>query len=335
MIDVAHLQRRAFPGSFSIERLFDGIGRRLADHGVNARKEVAPHFSKRIWPRVQNMRWAGRVGGDVLHVTGDIHYVTMGMPADRTILTIHDLEMLTRTHGIRRGLLKKFWFDLPLRRVAAVTVISEATRQKLLSTVQLDPSIVRVIPNFVDPRFDTSPYPKINRTPRVLLLGTKSNKNLERTILALRGMDCTIDVVGRLSQGQQRALQDSQIQYENHVGVRDDVLIGLYQSCHVLCFASTEEGFGLPIIEAQAIGRPVVTSRCSSMPEVAGEGAHLVDPFDVDSIRDGLETVLGNKLHRERLIAHGFDNCRRFRLDSVVAQYADLYHQVVSNDLTQ
>tara|TARA_R110002073_G_scaffold56906_2_gene144982 strand:+ start:20885 stop:21889 length:1005 start_codon:yes stop_codon:yes gene_type:complete len=330
--EIAHLHRRPFPGSFSIERLFKGIRLKLSDHGVHVNELVAPRFSKGIVSRIQNIQWAKTLRADVFHVTGDIHYVTLGMTAEKTVLTIHDLEMLTRSKGLRRKLLKTFWFDLPLNRVAAVTVISEATKEKLLSLVDLDPTIVRVIPNFVDPRFEFVCYPSLDAPPRILLLGTKANKNLERTIQALQNIDCNIDIVGRLSDHQRQLLVECGNTFKNHVGISDDELIGLYRNCCVVCFASTEEGFGLPIIEAQATGRPVVTSNCSSMPEVAGTGAILVDPHDVDSISVGIQKALSDRECRQQLIHNGLKNCKRFQLESVAAQYADLYQFVVAQN---
>jgi glycosyltransferase involved in cell wall biosynthesis len=96
----------------------------------------------------------------------------------------------------------------------------------------------------------------------------------------------------------------------------------------MVLFASTYEGFGLPIIEAQATGRPVVTSRVTAMPEVAGDGACLVDPYDVASIRSGVLRVLGDRGYRDSLVHRGFENVRRFEPGRIAAQYARLYEEV-------
>jgi glycosyltransferase involved in cell wall biosynthesis len=102
----------------------------------------------------------------------------------------------------------------------------------------------------------------------------------------------------------------------------------LYAQADMVLFASTYEGFGLPIIEAQATGRPVVTSRVTAMPEVAGEGACLVDPYDVSSIRNGVLRVLDDGSYRDSLVHLGFENVRRFEPSLIASQYARLYEEV-------
>ncbi|HEX6960761.1 MAG TPA: glycosyltransferase, partial [Lacipirellula sp.] len=96
----------------------------------------------------------------------------------------------------------------------------------------------------------------------------------------------------------------------------------------IVAFASTVEGFGLPILEAQAVGRPVVTSNTSSMPEIAGGGACLVDPLDVGSIRAGILRVISDDSYRKDIVRRGLKNVRRFHPDEIAAQYLRLYQQV-------
>jgi glycosyltransferase involved in cell wall biosynthesis len=84
----------------------------------------------------------------------------------------------------------------------------------------------------------------------------------------------------------------------------------------------------LPIVEGQAVGRPVVTSNCSSMAEVAGDSACLVDPLDVASIRAGVARVCGDADYRAELVRRGFENVKRFSARAVAEQYAALYREV-------
>jgi glycosyltransferase involved in cell wall biosynthesis len=84
----------------------------------------------------------------------------------------------------------------------------------------------------------------------------------------------------------------------------------------------------MPIIEAQWVERPVVTSNCSSMPEVAGDSACLVNPYDVKSIRCGLRRVIEDVAYRESLIERGRKNRERFSLNAVARQYLSLYEQL-------
>jgi glycosyltransferase involved in cell wall biosynthesis len=96
----------------------------------------------------------------------------------------------------------------------------------------------------------------------------------------------------------------------------------------MVIFASTYEGFGLPIIEANAVGRPVVTSDIYSMPEVAGDAACLVNPFDVSNIRTGVLRVIQDESYRRKLIENGFKNVERFKPNAIAQQYLELYKEL-------
>ena len=98
----------------------------------------------------------------------------------------------------------------------------------------------------------------------------------------------------------------------------------------MVVFVSTYEGFGLPILEGNAVGRPVITSNISSMPEVAGDAACLVNPFDEAEIRNGVLKVIKESSYRQELVAKGLINVKRFRPEEIAKQYAELYKDIIS-----
>jgi glycosyltransferase involved in cell wall biosynthesis len=104
-----------------------------------------------------------------------------------------------------------------------------------------------------------------------------------------------------------------------------------YHEADILLFCSTIEGFGMPILEAQTVGRVVVTSNISSMPEVAGNGACLVDPLSISDIRNAIEWVCTSDDYRESLIQHGFENVKRFNPRTVARQYEAVYERVLNS----
>lgn len=326
-LHITHYLRQPRPGMYSIERLYEDV-RAALPADFDARVWTCRHPTVGVWPRLRDAWAARKAQGDVNHVTGDTHYLTYFLDQHRTVLTVHDLVSLGRLRGIRRWLLWLLWYWLPVRRSQVVVTISEATRAALLDSVRCDPAKVVVIHNPVSEEFQPVPAAFNTAHPRILHIGTNPNKNLERVAQALAGIDCTLVVIGRLSPEQSAVLAHHGIACENHCNLSRAELLDQYVRADLLLFASTYEGFGLPIIEAQAVGRPVVTSDLCSMPEAAGGAACLVDPYDVPAIRQGVLRVIGDAAYRDDLVAHGLANVERFRAATVAARYAQLYRAI-------
>lgn len=282
--------------------------------------------------RVRNILWARRNAGPVNHIAGDVHYLALGLPKHRTILTIADCVSLIRNRGLKKWLLRLFWYRLPVRRATLVTTISEFTKQQLLKFVNCDPSKIHPIHCPISDGFKARPKPFDARQPVILQVGTGWNKNLCRVARALEGMPCKLEIIGPLDGRHRNELSKAGIDFSAHDSVSAEALVSLYEQCDLLVFASTYEGFGLPIIEAQAVGRPVITSNLCSMPEVAGEGACFVDPLDVESIRNGVVNVVENAEYRESLVSLGFINVKRFSGRILAGRFARVYWNL--NDST-
>lgn len=328
-LNVAHLQRRPFPGYYSIEGQFELI-RRHMPHDIACTPWVCPNLSKGVLPRLSNARAAALVQADVYHVTGDVHYLTRFLPRKRTVLTVHDCVFLRQTSGLRRLFIRKMFYEWAVPRAAVVTVISEATRRELEALVPAVKGKLVLIPCCVGDEFTFNPARLWPERPAVLMVGTKENKNIVRMVQALTGLDVTVHIVGTLSDTQRRALVSSGLTWRNSPELDRAGMVSAYRDCDLLAFASTYEGFGLPIVEAQATGRPVLTSEACSMPEASGGAAVLVNPLDIASIRSGAERVLGDAALRIELIKRGRANAARFEPSRVSAMHAALYHALGS-----
>ncbi len=315
------------PGHKSIERLFADI-RNAMPGTVECRAHICPNFSKGVFPRIGNMMDAAKHQSQINHITGDVHYLALALDKRRTLLTIPDCASLERLKGLRRAVLKLFWFTLPIRRAAVVTVISESTRRELLRHVNCDPAKIRVVHCCVGKDFVPSPKVFNAVEPEILHLGTAANKNLERLIHALEDLPCKLNIIGALTGAQSELLQRCKIRYTNLPRATDAEVVQAFQNCDMVAFASAYEGFGLPIIEANAVGRPVVTSNILSMPEVAGNAACLIDPFSVASIREGILKVWQDADYRLNLVSAGFENVKRFSAGAIAARYAALYEEL-------
>jgi glycosyltransferase involved in cell wall biosynthesis len=176
------------------------------------------------------------------------------------------------------------------------------------------------------------PYRFNKEKPTLLQIGTNENKNISRLIEAIEGLSCKLIIVGQPKEHLLKMLKFYSIAHEWRTNLSAQELINEYVKCDIVSFVSTLEGFGLPIVEAQAIGRPVLTSNCSSMPEVAGAGACLVNPYEVQDIRNGIRKIMNDDTYREQLITIGFENVKRFELESICKMYINIYKEILTKE---
>ncbi|HUG41337.1 MAG TPA: glycosyltransferase family 1 protein [Longimicrobiales bacterium] len=327
---VALFSRKPTPHVYSIEQVFDLIAERLPER-FEPLKTVSSYRSKGVVPRALAVLEARRRQGDLNHVVGDVNYLAILLSRPKTVLTVHDCEFMERAGPLKRWIYRWLWLELPMRRAAVVVVPTRDVLKDLQRYTSVDPARVRVIPMPVDPVFTPSPVREDAREPVILQVGTRSNKNLERVIRALQGMPCTLVVLGALTPSQRALLEMCGVRYEERLALPREQVADAYREADVVVFASTKEGFGLPIVEAQASGRAVVAGDRPPLPEVAGEGACLVDPFDVSSIRAGIRRVVEDAAYRRRLVEEGLRNVARFEAGRIAEAHADLYDEVLAS----
>jgi glycosyltransferase involved in cell wall biosynthesis len=336
--NIAYFYRHPQPIYFSIEKLFSKISATIAENYASefTVEEHYMPFASKLKTIYKNIFFAKKKQSLINHITGDVHYVLLGLRKKNiNILTIHDCVALYRYKqtSLRHWVIKKIWFDWPVRKADVITVISENTRKDLIRFTKCDPEKIKTISNFVDPAFKDSAYKFKRECPRILFIGTTSNKNLDRFIEALNGIPAILDIIGPLSASQIDKLKYYYIKYEQSQSLSDGDLQKKYRDCDLVAFPSTYEGFGLPIIEAQASGRPVLTSNLHPMCDVAGEGACMVDPFDIAAMKGALIHIINNEQYRNELIVKGRENARRFSLQQVAEQYVSLYRELMHKKL--
>ncbi len=325
---VIHHQRFPFKGQVSIERLFEEIRDHMPQKWT-VEAVITPCPSKGLLNRIRNLIHARAQPADVHHIVGDIHYLAFVLPRRKTVLTLHDCATLERLSGLKRALFKWLWFSGPIRHSHIVTTISHTTKEELRKWIGTLANNIVVVPNCIRSEFLESPKQLNPENPVCLQVGTGWNKNLIRVAEALVGTSCHLEIVGTLNKTQRATLQELGIGFTELGQVSDSDLVEAYQRCDFLIFASLYEGFGLPILEAQATGRPVVTSNCSSMPEAAGDGALFVDPESVNDIRQAVDKLLSQPALREDLIKKGFQNVKKHSPEIVADSYCKLYEQLV------
>jgi alpha-1,3-rhamnosyl/mannosyltransferase len=287
---------------------------------------------------------------DVLHATFTI---APWCPASSVVLTVHDLcadvhpdFFPTRVRArlrflIRRGIKRADWIVVP----------SEATRRELAEYHGFPRERVTVIPHGIEPSImDTGQglAPADERTIRalpsefVLYVGRfHARKNLPRLVEAMaalkarRGAATPLVIAGRDLWGEQVLRErigalgmEADVIFTDYVG--DALLARIYERAAVFAFPTLHEGFGIPALEAMAHGVPVVASNVSSMPEVCGDAAWLIDPLDVEALSHGLERVIDDSELRARLVAAGRERVREHTWERSASMHVAVYRDVAS-----
>lgn len=256
----------------------------------------------------------------------------------RQVVTLHDLTML---EGPDSGSLPRraryYAWMLPrlLCRVAGVLTVSEASKAHILDRFTIDADRIRVTPPGVDhTRFRPQAPDRVRaflaerglRPGYVFTLGSGSRRKNYRRLLEAwdralstvpEGVDLVvagdIDAHRRAFDGTTLGVLPPRVSL---VGRVPDADLPLWLSgAGLFAFPSLQEGFGLPVLEAMACGTACLTSSVSSLPEVAGDAAVLVDPADVEAIADGLRRVLGDPGLRGDLAARGLSRAGTFTWD--------------------
>jgi glycosyltransferase involved in cell wall biosynthesis len=315
-------------GLYSIERVFQTVRRAMPDSVVM--RSVYCRYRRGLAGLLYNMVEARTRQSDINHITGDIHYLAIALDRQRTLLTIHDCVTLQHLRGWRRELARLMWYEWPTRCAGAVTVDSERTKAELLSCTSCPESRITVVPVPLSPEFRPSRKAFSENEPQLLQVGTRENKNVENVARALAGLQCHLTIVGRLSGQQVSVLESNGIHYTALADLSDPEVLEAYRKTDIVLFCSTYEGFGMPIIEANGIGRPVVTSDIDPLRDTAGGAACLVNPYEVESIRTGIRRVIDDAEYREELITRGFANAARFDAAAIAKRYAELYERLLT-----
>jgi glycosyltransferase involved in cell wall biosynthesis len=311
----------------SIEELFFNIQSRFPK-SLDINNIYCKFQSRGILRRIYNIIEAAFNQGEINHITGDIHYISYLLCKKKTILTIHDIAPILRGNKVKRAIIKFFWFWLPSKRVKYISVISEFTKNELLKQININPEKIVVIPNCISTNFKFVQKDFNIECPVILQIGTKENKNILRLIEAIKNINCKLIIVGNLTKNIEYKLKEYKIDFENYFDLKFHEIINQYKNADIISFISTYEGFGIPILEANATGRVVITSNISPMKDVAGNAALLVDPYNITEIHEGILNLIKNQELRNSLINNGIENIKKYSIDLISEKYLDLYNKI-------
>lgn len=292
--------------------------------------EVFPYQANTILGIIKNVIFAIKHQGDINHFMCITNVYVAPFIKGKIIVTHHDMGTLFNTRNRILYFIKRFLiYPLSLRFVDRIVCITNFTRKETLAEFPFLRNKIQVIYNSYNSLITHTEYTFNENCPTILHIGTAERKNLSKVIVALNGILCQLHIIGRLSQIQIQLLEKYRINYVQECDVPFERIVELYQECDLVTFPSSYEGFGMPVIEAQATGRPIVTTRAAALSEIAGNTACFVDPTDVDSIRRGILHVISDKEYRNRLISNGLVNSKRFSTEKMIDAYRILYSELL------
>lgn len=325
------LNRKIVEDQVSIERLFNFIFSKLAKNDIDLEMIENPYNNGLLNILKSMIFFRNRINkNDLVHITGDIHFAAILLKTEKIIITVHDLGLYRNLPLMRSFVFKKLWITLPFKRAKYIVAISEKTKHEILKTIPSVKNKVVVIPNCITIDVNSITSLKNNEKPELLFVGTRDNKNLINSIKAIEGLDLNIRILGKLDKKHTDLLEKCKVSYSNFINVDEIALLELYEKADILLFPSFYEGFGLPILEAQAQNVIVITSDISPMNDVCGYGGILVDPNSVSSIRNSIKDILLFSDHEKlTLLNKGKANLNKYSTEYVAQQYFNLYRRTL------
>ncbi len=273
----------------------------------------------------------------------------------RTVITVHDLTPLVFKSDFPAGVKGVAKWQIQkkvLKNSDLIITDSESSKKDIVKIVGYEESRVRVIYLAAAKHFRQITEEKKKEIVKkfnlpnsfVLYVGDATpNKNLPRLIESINKTHYPLVIVGQafkntdydkrnpwnkdLKKAQEEAAKNKNIISLGFV--QDEDLVALYNAATALVMPSLYEGFGLPILEAMQSGCPVITSKSGSLSEVSGNGAHFIDPMNVESIKEGIEAVFSDEKLRESLIKRGFENVKKFSWEKTAKETYLAYQEVL------
>lgn len=296
--------------------------------GVDARSRIRRYVTEQfLLPTVARQRKV-----DLIHSMGYVSVLRTDIP---TVVTIHDLNYKHIDMPFSKRTMLRWFISQSAKRSGAIVTVSEFSKQEICEEFGVPAERVWVTYNAPNEDvFSAGRLPVTeSRQPFILALSSFSpHKNIGRLMVAFeqiskRYPEMRLVIAGRLppSLTVNDRLKD-RIEVKGYVS--RDTLLHLYRSALCFVMPSLYEGFGIPLIEAMALGTPAATSNRGSLPEVGGEVPLYFDPLDVEQMADALLRIIESTELRESMINAGRARAMAFRWDESVERLKQVYESV-------
>ncbi|MDD3861370.1 MAG: glycosyltransferase family 1 protein [Candidatus Gracilibacteria bacterium] len=311
---------------------------------------------KRIWTHLHLGREVAKNTPDILFVPS--HVLPLDAPKN-SVITIHDIafKYLKTSYSFIQNWYLNWSTKFAVKKAAKIIVPSNATKEDLVHFYKCAPEKIVVIPHGFKP---PKPLPKAKEDPfsdheifryfkidkdtkYILFVGRlESKKNLERLVKAFSRFVDSHPEYKLILAGKRGVGFDNIMRVIQEKNMMEKVIMPGYvneeekniliQNCKLFAFPSLYEGFGLPILEAFYFEKPVLLSKVSSLPEVAGEAAFYCDPYDVESIEMGLMKIVSDEAYAKSLVESGKERLKEFSWSKAAKKVFAVFENIISED---
>lgn len=305
------------------------------------------------WENCQLPKLAAKDRLDLLHIPA---FAPPFLKTSRSVVTVHDLigMLFPNQLGAASAFYWGKWLPWTVKKADFLIADSEYTRRDLVTHLRIPEKKIRVIypgvPENFTPAISEPLYRSVCerlaiRSPYFLFVGTlEPRKNLKRVLEAFRlfldrvpeGKEHQLVVAGSRDFAHGRFFKDLSAALSFNPGqiiftgyLEHSELNALYARALAFLYPSLYEGFGFPVLEAMSAGAPVLTSATTSIPEVAGDAALLVDPLDIKAISEGMKRLAEDRSYRKDLVEKGFQRMRRFSWRKTAEETLDVYRDLL------
>ncbi len=292
---------------------------------------------------------ARRLGLDVIHDPTGITPFLFGTDGARAVVTVHDVFAWSfpGTSSLLDTLIYRYWLPHHLPRTDAVITVSHRSALDIQQYLGLSARSLRIVPYGVDGRFHPLPDGQVRpylrerfglSDPYVLYVGALTiRKNVERALEAFAAIVRHLPSLRFVLVGPRAWKQTPVEAIVRRLEIADKVIAtgplgdadlpAIYSGAALFLFPSLYEGFGLPPLEAMACGTPVVCSNTSSLPEVVGDAAIMVDPYDVEGLAEAMALVLADTDLQAELRTKGLERAGQFTWERTARETVAVYRE--------
>ncbi|WP_333698754.1 glycosyltransferase [Bacteroides congonensis] len=322
---ILYIYREKEKGEYSIEAVFDTVANSMENLGHEVYKWYKPVSWWQAFKEISQLR---KQGFDVYHITGDVNYLWLFFPWAKTTMTCHDIGMY-KNHAKRIVTILYVWvcFIISQWFIKKMTAVSELTKSDLVNILKISEKKIQVIPNPISLPLSRCDKTFNHECPTILQIGTGWHKNLEGLLESVRGIKCHVEIVGKPDEADMKRLNDYGVDYNISSHLSVDEIIRKYQECDILYFVSRSEGFGMPIIEAQTVGRAVITTNTEPTKTVANGAAIICGSEDHTSIHDAIVKLICDVEFRNGLIEKGYTNAAQYNAENIAKMYENFYKE--------